>query len=145
MVTLQSPVSSTISQNLLKFMFIESVTISEHLIPFLPLLVLSSVFPSIRVLSNESTLGVKRTKYWSFSFSNSPSSDYSGLISSRIDWLDFLLVQGTLKSLLQQHNSKASMGLPGGSDSKESACNTGDSGSVPGLGRSPGEGNGNPL
>ena len=105
----QTPLSSTISQNLLKFMFIESVTISEHLIPFRPLLVLSSVFPSIRVFSNESTLGVKRTKYWSFSFSNSPSSDYSGLISFRIDWLDFLLVQGTLKSLLQQHNSKASI------------------------------------
>ena len=108
MATLQSPLSS-ISQNLLKFMFIESVTISEHLIPFRPLLVLSSVFPSIRVFSNESTLGVKRTKYWNFSFSNSPSSDYSGVISFRIDWLDLLLVQGTLNSLLQLHSSKASV------------------------------------
>ena len=82
---------------------------SNHLILCRPLLLLPSIFPSIRVFSNESALHIKWTKYWSFSFSISPSNDYSGLISFRMDWLDLLAVQGTLKSLLQHHSSKASI------------------------------------
>ena len=82
---------------------------SSHLILSRPLLLQPSIFPSIRVFSNESALHIRRPKYWSFSFSISPSNEYSGLISFRMHWLDFLAVQGTLKSLLQHHNSKASI------------------------------------
>ena len=82
---------------------------SNHLILCCPLLLLPSIFPSIRVFSNESVLHIKRPKYWSFSFNISPSNGYSGLISLRMDWLDLLAVQGTLKSLLQHHSSKASI------------------------------------
>ena len=85
------------------------VTPSHHLIRCLPLLILPSIFPSIRVFSNESVLHIRYPKYWSFSFSISPFNDYSRLISFRIDWLDLLAVQGTLKSLLQHHSSKASV------------------------------------
>ena len=90
-------------------MSIESMMPSNHLILCRPLLLLPSIFPSIRVFSNESALRIRWPKYWSFSFSINPSSKYSGLISFRIDWLDLLDVQGTLKSLLQHHNSKASV------------------------------------
>ena len=96
------------SQSLLKLMSIELVMPSNHLILCLPLLLLPSIFPSIRVFSNESILHIRWPKYWSFSFSISPSNEYSRLISSRMDWLDHLAVQGTLKSLLQHHSSKAS-------------------------------------
>ena len=95
------------SRSLLKFMSIESVMPSNHLILCRPLLFLPSIFPSIRVFSSESVLPIRWPKYWSFSFSISPSNEYSGLISFRIDWLDLLAVQGTLKSLL--HSSKASL------------------------------------
>ena len=104
----QAPLSSTISRSLLKFMSIELMTLSNYLILCCPLL-LSSIFPSIRVFSNELALHIRWPKCWSFSFSINPSNEYSGLTSFRIDWLDFLAVQGTLKSLLQQHNSKASV------------------------------------
>ena len=90
-----------------KLKSIELVMPSNHLILCHPLLLLPSIFPSIRVFSNESTLCIRWTKYWSFSFNISPSSEYSGLISIRMDWLDLLEVQGTLKSLLQHHSSKA--------------------------------------
>ena len=90
-------------------MFIELVMPSNHLILCHPLLLLPSTFPSIRFFSNESALRIRWPKYWSFSFSISPSNEYSGLISFRIDWLDLLEVQGTLKSLLQHHSSKASI------------------------------------
>ena len=90
-------------------MSIELVMPSNHLILCRPLLLLPSVFPSIRVFSNESVLHIRWPKYWSFSFIISPSSEHSGLISFRMDWLDLLAVQGTLKSLLQHHNSKASI------------------------------------
>ena len=90
-------------------MSIESVMPSNHLILYHPLLLLLSIFPSIRVFSNESILHIRWPKYWSFSFSISPSNEYLGLISFRMDWLDFLAVQGTLKNLLQHHNSKASI------------------------------------
>ena len=105
----QASLSFTISQSLLKLMSIESVMPSNLLILCRPLLLLPSVFPSIRVFSHESVLGIKWPKYWSFSFSISTSNEYSGLISFRIDWLDLLAVQGTLKSLLQYHSSKASI------------------------------------
>ena len=91
-----------------KLMFNESVMPSNHLILSRPLLLLPSIFPSIRVFSNESVLRIRWPKYWSFSFSISPSNEYSGLISFRVDWFDLLAVQETLKSLLQ-HNSKASI------------------------------------
>ena len=94
---------------LLKLMSIESVMPSNHLILCHPLLLLPSILPSIRVFSNESALCIRWPKYWSFSFNISPSSEYSGLISFRMDWLDLLAVQGTLKSLLQYHTSKASI------------------------------------
>ena len=94
---------------LLKLMSIESVMPSNHLILCRPLPLLPSFFPSIRVFSNESVLRIRWPKYWSFSFSFSPSNEYSGLISFRMDWLDFLAVQGTRKSLLQHHSSKASI------------------------------------
>ena len=87
-------------------MSMESVMPSNHLILYHPLLLLPSIFPSIRVFSNESVLHIRWPKYWSFSFSTSPSNEYSGLISFRIDWFDLLVVQGTLKSLLQHHSSK---------------------------------------
>ena len=90
-------------------MSIESVMPSNHLILCHPLLLLPSILPSIRVFSNEPALHIRWLKYWSFSFSISPSNEYSGLISFRMDWLDLLAVQGTLKSLLQQHSSKASI------------------------------------
>ena len=94
---------------LLKLMSIELVMPSNHLILCHPLLLLPSIFPSIRVFSNESALRIRWPKYWSFSFSISPPNEYSGLISFRIDWSDLLAVQGTLKSLLQHHSSKASI------------------------------------
>ena len=99
--------SITNSWSLLKLMSIESVMPSNHIILCHPLL-LPSVFPSIRVFSNESVLCIRWPKYWSFSFSISPSNEYSGLISLRMDWLDLFAVQGTLKSLLQHHSSKVS-------------------------------------
>ena len=92
-----------------KLMFIESVMPYNHLILCHPLLLPPSIIPSIRVLSNESALHIRWSKYWSFSFNISPSNEHSGLISFRIDWLDLLAVQGTVKSLLQHHNSKASI------------------------------------
>ena len=97
----QASISITNSRNLLKLMSIESVMPSNHLIFCHPLLLLPSVFPSISVFSNESVLLIRWPKYWNFSFSINPSNEYSGLISFRIDWLDLLEVQGTLKSLLQ--------------------------------------------
>ena len=105
----QATLSSTISWSLLKFMFIESVMLSNHLILCHPLLLLPSIFPIIRVFSNESALRIRWPKYWSFSFTISPSNEHSGLISFRIDCFDLFAVQGTLKSLLQHHNSKASI------------------------------------
>ena len=107
--THQSPLSSTISWSLLKFMSIELVTPSNHLIHFCPLLLLPSIFPSIGVFPNELALHVRWPKYWSLIFSISPSNEYSELISFRIDWLDVFTVQGTVKSLLQCHSSKASI------------------------------------
>ena len=98
----QASLSITNSQSLLKLMSIESVMPSNYLILCGPLLLLASIFPSIRVFSNESDLHIRWPKYWSFSFSINPSNEYSGLISPRMDWLDLLAVQGTLKSLLQQ-------------------------------------------
>ena len=105
----QASLSFTTSQSLVKLMFIELVMHSNHLIFYCPLLLLPSIFPSIRVFSSESILHIRWPKYWSFSFSISPSNKYSGLISFSIDWFDLLAVQGTLKSLLQHHNSKASV------------------------------------
>ena len=105
----QALLSITSSQCLLKFMSIESVMPSNPLVLCRHLLLLPSIFPSIRVFSKESALHIRWPKYWSFSFSISPSIDYSGLISFRIDWFDLLAVQGTLKSLLQHHNPKASI------------------------------------
>ncbi|CAI9152346.1 unnamed protein product [Rangifer tarandus platyrhynchus] len=101
--------SITNSQSLLKLMSIESVMPSNHLILCCPLLLPPSIFPSTRVFSNESVLRIRWPKYWSFSFSISPSNEYSGLISFRMDGLDLLAAQGTLKSLLQYHGSKASI------------------------------------
>ena len=103
----QASASINNAQNLLKLMFIESVMPSNHLILCRPLLFLPSIFPSIRIFSNESVLHIRWPKYWSLSFSISPCNEYSGLISFRMDWLDLLAVQGTLKSLLQHHSSKA--------------------------------------
>ena len=100
--------SVTNSRSLLKLMSVESVMPSNHLVLCHPLL-LSSIFPSIRVFSNESALCIRWPKYWSFSFSISPSNEYSGQISFKIDWFDLLADQGTLKSLLQHHSSKASI------------------------------------
>ena len=105
----QASLSITNSRSLLKLMSIESVMPSKHLILYRPLLLLPSIFPSIRVFSNESALRIRWPKYWNFSFSISSSSEYSGLISFRIDWFDLLAVQGTLRSLLQYHGSKASI------------------------------------
>ena len=105
----QASLSITNSQSLLKLLSIESVMPSNHLILCHPLLLLPSIFPSIRVFSNESAFRIRWPKYWSFSFSISPSNEYSGLISFRMDWLDLLAVQGTRKNLLQHHSSKASV------------------------------------
>ena len=105
----QASLSITNSQSLLKLMSIESVMPSNHLILCCPRLLLPSIFPSIRVFSNESVLCIRWPKYWSFSFNISPSSEYSGLISLRMDWLYLLAVQGTLKNLIQHHGSKASI------------------------------------
>ena len=104
----QASLSITNSQSLLKLMSMEFVMPSNHLIlchPFLP----PSIFPSISIISNESVLGIRWPKYWNFSFSIGSSNDYSGLISFGMDWLDLLAIQGTLKSLLQYHSSKASI------------------------------------
>ena len=105
----QASLSITNCQSLLKLKSVESVMPSNHLILCCPLLLLPSIFPSIRVCSNESALRIRWPKYWSFSFNISPSNEYSGLISFRLDWLDLLAAQGTLKSLLQHHSSKASI------------------------------------
>ena len=105
----QACLSLTVSQSWLKLMSIESMMLSNHLILCCPLLLLPPIFPNIRVFSNELTLCLRWPKYWSFSVSISPSSEYSGLISFRIDWFDLLVVQGTLKSFLQHHTSKASV------------------------------------
>ena len=105
----QASLSIANYQSLLKLMSIESVMPSDRLNLCHPLLLPPSIFPSIRVFSSESVLHIRQPKYWSFSFSISPSNEYSGLISFRMDWLDLLAVQGTLKSLLQHHSSKASI------------------------------------
>ena len=105
----QASLSITKSQNLPKLKSIESVMPSSYLILCLPLLLLPSIFLSIRVFSNESALRIRWPKYWSFSFNISPSNEHPRLISFRMDWLDLLAVQGTLKSLLQHHSSKASI------------------------------------
>ena len=105
----KASLSFTNSWSLLKLMCIEAVVPSNHLILYCPFLLLPSIFPSIRVFSNESALCIRWSKYWSSSFSISPSNEYSGLISFRIYWFDLLDVQGTLKSLLQHHSSKASI------------------------------------
>ena len=108
-VARQICLSITNSQSFLKLLSIKSVMPSNCLILCCPLLLLPLILPSIRVFSNESVLGIRRPKYWSFSFSINPSNEYSRLISFRIDWFDFLAVQGTLRSLLQCHSSKASI------------------------------------
>ena len=105
----QDSLSITNSQSLLRLVSIELVMPSNHLILCCPLLLPPSIFPSIRIFSNELVLCIRWPKYCSFSFSISPSNEYSGLISFRLDWLDLLAVQGTLKSLLQHHSSKASV------------------------------------
>ena len=105
----QASLSIINSRSLLKLLSIESVMPSNHLILCCPLLLLPSIFPSIRVFSNESTLHIRWQKYWSFSFNISPSNEHPELISFRMDWLDLLAVQGTLRSLLQHHSSKASI------------------------------------
>ena len=109
MAVSQASLPLTNSRSLLKLISIESVMPSNHLILCHPLLLLPSIFPSIRIFSNESVLRIRWPKYWSFSFNISPSNEYSGLISIRTDWVDLLAVQGTLKSLLQHHSSKASL------------------------------------
>ena len=105
----QASLSITNSQSLLKLMSIESVMPSNHLVLCRPFLLLSSIFPSIRNFSNESVLHIRWPKYWNFSFSTSSSYEHSGLISFRMDWFDLLAVQGTLKSIVQHHSSKASI------------------------------------
>ena len=105
----QASLSITNSQSLLKLLSIQLVMPSNHLIPCHPLLLLPSICPSIRIFSNESVLRIRWPKYWSFSFSISPSNEYSGLISFRMDWLDLHAVQGPLRSLLQHHSSKSSI------------------------------------
>ena len=129
-------------------MSIDSMMPSNHLILCCPLVLLPSIFPSTRVFSKESVIHVQWPKHWSFSFSISPFSEYSGLISFRMDWLALLVVQGTLKSLLQNRDrlpTPVFMDFPGGSDDKESAYNLGDLDLIPGLGRSLGGGHGNPF
>ena len=109
MVARQASLSITNTWSLLKLVSIESVMPSNHLILCCPLLFPPSIFPSIRVFSNESVLHIRWPKYWSFNFHISPSNEHPGLISFRMDWLDLLAVQGTLKSLLQNHSSKVSI------------------------------------
>ena len=116
----QASLSITISQSSPKLTSIESVMPSSHLILCRPLLLLPLIPPSIRVFSNESTLHMRWPKYWSFSFSISPSNEHPGLISFRMDWLDLLVVQGTLKSLLQHHSSKHQFFFPGKSNGQRS-------------------------
>ena len=111
-VALQVSVSFTISRRVFKLMSIELMMLPNHLILCCPLLFLPLIFPSMRVFSNELALHIRWPKDWSFSFSISPSNEYSGLISCRMDWFDFLAVQGTLKSLLQHYSSKASILWP---------------------------------
>ena len=106
-VPYQAPLSSTIPQSLLKFMSTESMMLSNNLILCHPLLLLPSISPSISILSNEPALRIRWPKYWSFSFSMSPSNEYSGLISFRVDWVDLLAVEGTLQGLLRHRSSKA--------------------------------------
>ena len=108
-IVCRSPLSFTVSQSLLKFMFTESKMLSNHLILCCFLLLLPSIFPSIKVFCNKSAVCIRWPKYWNFRFSNSPSNEYSELISFRIYWFDLLAVQGSLKSLLQHHNLKASI------------------------------------
>ena len=144
---LQASLSITNSQSLLKFTSIELVMSSNHLILCRPLLLSPSIFPSIRVFSNESVLRIRWPKYWSISFSISPSNEYSRLISFRMDWLDLLAVQGTLKSLLQHHGSKVANRVQKFNSSilqhfkipkflkKPTPANGRDTGSIPGLGR----------
>ena len=108
----QASLSFTNSRSLLKLTYIESAMPSNHLILCRPFLLLPSIFPSIRIFSNESALSIRWPKYWSFSFSISPSNEYLGLIFFRMDWLDLLAVQGPFKSLLQHHSSKASVLQP---------------------------------
>ena len=144
----QASLSITNSRGLLKLMSIELVMPSNHLILCCPLLLPPSIFPSIRVFSNGSVRCIRWSKYWSFSFSISPFNEYSGLISFRMDWLALLVVQGTLKSLLQHRDrlpTPVFVGFPGGSDGKESAYNLGDLDLIPALGRSLGGGHGDPL
>ena len=105
----QASLSITKPRSSLRLTSIESVMPSNHLFLCRPLLLLPSIFPTIRVFSNESVLHIRWPKYWSFSFNISPSNEYPGLVSLRMDWLDLLAVQGTLKSLLQHHSSKASI------------------------------------
>ena len=105
----QAPLSSTISQSLLKFMSTESVMLSNHLLICCPILLLPSIFPCIRIFFSESALHIRWPRYWSFSFSNSPSNEYSVLVSFRIDLFHLLAVQGTLRSLLQHHSLKTSI------------------------------------
>ena len=141
--------SITNSRSPPKPMSIKSVMTSNQLTLYHPLILLPSIFPSIRVFSSNSALHIRWPRYWNFSFNISPSNEHPGLISFRTDWLDLLTVQGTLKSLLQHlqlSNYRTSLrGFHCGSAGKESICNAGDLSSVPGLGRSPGEGNGYPL
>ena len=105
----QASLSFTICRSLLKLMSIDSVMLSNHLILCHPLLLLPSIFPSNKIFFNELALRIRWPQHWSFSFSTSPSNEYSGLISFRIDWFDLLAFQGTLKSLLEHHSSKASI------------------------------------
>ena len=150
----QASLSFTICQSLLKLMCIESWMPSNHLTLCHCLLVLPSVFPSISAFSNDLALHIRWPKYWSFTFSISPSNKYSGLISFMIDWFDLLVLQGTLKNLLQHHSSKASIlwhsdfivqFFPGSSDGEESTCHAGKPVLIPGWGRFSGGRNGNPL
>ena len=121
MAALQAPLSSTVSQSMFRFISTDLVILSNYLILCHPLLLFSSVFFSISVFSSESVLHIRRPKDWSFSFSISPSNEYSGLISLRVDWFDLLAVQATLKSLLQHHSLKASI-LSIAFNSKQSTC-----------------------
>ena len=105
----QVPLSSTISWSLFKFLFIESGMLTNHLILYCPLLLLLSIFPNIRVFSNESVICIRWPKYWSFSYNISPSNEHSGLITFKMDWLDLPAVQGILKRLLQHRSSKSSI------------------------------------
>ena len=134
----QASLCITSSQSSPRLICIQSVMPSSHLILCRPLFLLPPISPSIRVFSNESALRMRWPKYWSFSFNINPSNEHPGLVSFRMDWLDLLAVQGTLKSLLQHHSSKAAI-------LRCSAFFTERLGLIPGLGKSPGEGNGNPL